>query len=790
MKESFTAAAWLMTSTLILLLSLLPSAYSQLPAAVPFPVEQFAFARAGPKAYMIGGKFVENGTTKATYGQVMSLDLTVSWRTASPPWQALAQVAPVYFINAVAAPDNQSIIVIKRGVNESLSFPTYRIATNAWDANPVNTQPVQESRQGIRPVMDPLSWTIYINAWTYLDAFNTNSSNFQFYTMPPYTFTSRFFAGSCYNSARRSIMYFGGLNGAIQFDPAATYVSEYSIGTNQWSNFTASGTPPEPRSDFCMAASEDGNRVVVFGGRIQTNTTANPPVNFTGSFYILDTVARQWTKGPDSTLRSYMGCLIVGDQFLVWGGSDGVNTYTTPPIIFDFKLNQWVDTYTPPNYLLNWPKTTTTALIGATPTAGNAPPLVSLPGSQETKSSNLGAILGGTFGALFVIAVSAMVYLFLKRREDKIKYGAPSDQQNTLDDNDEKAISPAYLHSNNSTASSQRNPQRSQDGDGRDPQDISGAAFTPGSRRSVDVPKDTIYPVGSHALGNVAMTAPPMLIPSSSFIPVADGSTAFMQPNQAIYATGPNNALYQVYNNQPLLQGRGMQSVAPTATFVTNEGQPLMVSYGAPVYTLPMDPTGMNGHTVPIGFAPPFAQPTFVNHSAASLNGSSSQAYPITPPPIVASNVNSASPAGAQANFGHFNNNNTVPISPVTFNNNNQTVPLPLGSFSPTGNSNSQTGPLPPDSFGPNSNTNYMTAPLPPDSFGPNSNTNYITATSSSHSSTSSTPGTPPSLASLPPRPTGSSSNLLSNTSSSSRSSPLASRDGNSSYVQPPTSNP
>ncbi|KAF9905979.1 hypothetical protein EC991_001138 [Linnemannia zychae] len=719
MKESFTAVAWLMTSSLIFFLSLLPSAYSQLPAAVPLPVEQFAFARAGPKAYMIGGKFVENGITKGTYGQVMSLDLTVSWKTASPPWQALAQVAPVYFINAVAAPDNQSIIVIQRGVNESLSFPTYRIATNAWDANPVNTQPVQESRQGIRPVMDPLSWTIYINAWTYLDAFNTNTSNFQFYTMPPYTFTSRFYAGSCYNSARRSIMYFGGLTGAIQFDPAATYVSEYSIGTNQWSNFTATGTPPEPRSDFCMAASEDGNRVVIFGGRIQTNTTANPPVNFTGNFYILDTVARTWTKGPDSTLRSYMGCLIVGDQFLVWGGSDGLNTYTTPPIIFDFNLNKWVDTYTPPNYLLNWSKTTTTSLTSA-PTASNAPPLVSLPGVQGTKSSNLGAILGGTFGALFVIAVSAMVYLLLKRREDRVKYGAPSDQQDNLDDNDEKAISPAYLHSNTSAASSQRNPHRSQSGDGRDPQDISGAAFTTNSRRSVDAHKDGIYPVGSHAFGNVAMTAPPMLVPNSSFIPIAGGNTAFMQPNQAIYATGPNNALYQVYNNQPLLQGPGMQSVAPNAAFVTGEGQPLMVSYGAPVYTLPMDPVGMNGHTIPIGFAPPFAQPAYANHSAASLNGSPTQAYPITPPPVIASSVNSASPTSAQANFGHFNsNNNTAPISPVTVNSNNNTAPFSPDTF----NSSNQTGPLPPGSFDSNTNSNYQTAPLPPDSFGPNSNT-------------------------------------------------------------------
>ncbi|KAF9151129.1 hypothetical protein BG015_007069 [Linnemannia schmuckeri] len=765
------SALMLIASAVLIFLTFLPTVYSQLPTSVPLPAEQFAFTRAGPKAYMIGGKFVENGTTKAVYGQVYSLDLTVSWKTASPPWQALAQVPPVYFINAVAAPDNQSIIVIKRGANESLSFPTYRIANNAWDANPVSLSPAQESRQGIKPVMDPLTWNIYINAWTYLDVFNTKSSTFQLLNMPPYTFTSRFFAGSCYNSARRSIMYFGGLNGSIQFDPAATYVSEYSIATSLWSNFTASGTPPEPRSDFCMAASEDGNRVVVFGGRIQTNTTANPPANFTGSFYILDTVARQWMKGPDSTLRSYMGCLIVGDQFLVWGGSDGLNTYKTPPIVFDFVSGQWVDTYTPPSYLLNWPKTTTTLIGGAKPTTNSAP-LGPTTDTPEARSNNLGAILGGTFGTLFVIAVSAMVYLFLKRREDKIKYGVPSDQQSSLDENDEKSISPAYLHSNNSTNSSQRSPHRSQHGDGRDPQDASGIGYS--GRHSLDtashlgqIHKDSggIYPVGasSPAFGNVTMTAAPtMLVPNSSFIPVG-GNATFVQPNQAVYTAGPSNGIYQIYNNQTLVQGRGIQTVAPPgATFVTSEGQPLMVSYGTPVYTVPMDPSGLNGHhPIPVGFTPPFAQAASASHSSSSLNGSPTQVYPITPPPITTTNFNNATPPpppppSTQPHFGGFSNTTTAPISSIILNTNNHTAPLQpvtaTGNYSPTVSN---------------------------------------TASTTSHSATTN-PGTPPSLASLPPRPT-SSSNLLANStapgSGGSRgitTSPLAARDENIDYVRPP----
>ncbi|KAG0206036.1 hypothetical protein BGX33_007609 [Mortierella sp. NVP41] len=752
MTTTLSTITMLIASTLLVLLSVLPTTYSQplVQPLVPISVEQFAFARAGPKAYMIGGVSKENDTVRTTSGQVFSLDLSVSWKTSSPPWKALASVAPVYFIHAVAAPDNQSIIVIKRGVNESLSYPIYRIITNLWDANPANPMTVLESRQGIKPVIDPLTWNIYMNAWTNLDVYNTNTSTYSYYPMPPNTFTSRFFAGSCYNAARRSIMYYGGLNGTIKFDPAATYISEYSIAAQQWSNFTATGTPPEPRSDFCMTASEDGNKVVVFGGRIEKNMTATPPVDFTGSFYILDVVARTWTRAPDSSLRSYMGCLIIGNQFLVWGGSDGNNTLPITPIVFDFTLNRWVDSYTAPDYYLNPAKTTSK---GANPTS----PSTSLPATALSESNNLGAILGGTFGALFVIAVSAMVYLFLKRREDKIKYGTPSDQQDGHEEYDEKPAS--------ADNSSQRNPHHVQRSDGRDPQDISGLVYKNNDTTSHlgQAPKDVVYPVGTtHAFGTAPMGAPTMLVPNPSFISVA-GNNAFVQPNQAYYTTGPNNQLYQVYNNHPAghvqLQGQGMQSTAPAGAFVTTEGQPLMISYGTPVYTLPIDPSGLGPQ--PVGFTPPFAQATFANsnNSSTTPNGSPTHAYPPAPPTteVASSTLFSG------------------PVTPTT-DRNTLSGSLPDSGQFNTADQFNTTGPV--TSVGSNSN-NFITASLPSGGSSPNSS-NYTTATVHS--------GPAPSLASLPPRPTLSNSNLLSN--GNVRSSPLEARNDNTGYVRPPASNP
>ena len=174
-----------------------------------------------------------------------------------------------------------------------------------------------------------------------------------------------------------------------------------------------------------MAASEDGSTIVVYGGRIPLNTTATPPITYTGTFYTLDVPSGKWTQGPDGDIRLYMACLIVGDQFIAWGGTDGNNTYNTPPRVFDLTKYQWVTSYTAPLYYLNAPKSTSAISPISTSTS------IPSPNSSDSSktSSNLGAILGGTFGGLFVITLAALIFVYLKRKEDSIKYGYPAEQQ-------------------------------------------------------------------------------------------------------------------------------------------------------------------------------------------------------------------------------------------------------------------------------------------------------------------------------------------------------------------------
>ncbi|KAF9310745.1 hypothetical protein BG003_008147 [Podila horticola] len=430
-----------------------------------------AFARAGPLLYIQGGKFDQNGATQSISNQLYALDLSTSWANTAAPWQSLAPGDAKFLFNAVATSDNQSIYTITTDTNNAFAFKKYNIPTNTWDAIPFLSSTSNQIRQATRPVVDPRTGLVYLTDTNYMNIFNLITGAMESNLIPSNALTSRRFMGSVYNAARQSVMFYGGLgyNGTV--DPQATYVTEYNIGLKTWSNFTTSGTPPVSRSDFCMAASEDGNKVIVYGGRIVANTSVTPPIDYTGTIHILDIPTAQWTEAPSGSPRLYMTCVIVGDQFVVWGGAmGGGNTYpSSPPVIFDLTKGQWVQRYTAPAYLLNWPHPTSKGPVAATGT----PPSTGGP-VPSSSNNNLGAILGGVFGSLFVIAMAAAIYIFFLRRKDKGKYSTPSDQKSaggaSRDNGSPEVVqSPPtsflaslfkYQQSNDSQHSQPRNPQQ------------------------------------------------------------------------------------------------------------------------------------------------------------------------------------------------------------------------------------------------------------------------------------------------------------------------------------------
>ncbi|KAG0048507.1 hypothetical protein BGZ83_006546 [Gryganskiella cystojenkinii] len=368
--------------------------------STPQPVQEMAFARGWQYLYVTGGKYQDNNIVENVTGQTFALDLSKPWPTSSAPWTGLSDGPVLNLHNAVMTSDNQTLIAFYQGPSGGLTIYRYNIMKNSWTSEVLSDMP-SELRQGIRPVLDPKTNLVYINAEDFLDTYAVASDTMSYPAIPSGFLTARDFAGACYNAGRRSIMYHGGFTLRLDWESSA-YITEYQLDTQQWSNFTTIGTAPTLRSDHCMAASEDGNTIVVFGGRTPTNTSSITPTNFTGTFYTLDVPSRTWRQGPSSDTRLYMACVIVGTQFIAWGGSNGPTTISGPPVVFDLQAYQWVDHYTPPSYLLN-------TKPGSGSGDQNSP-------SSSSSSPNIGAILGGVFGGLLAITLAGLLCLRKRRR--------------------------------------------------------------------------------------------------------------------------------------------------------------------------------------------------------------------------------------------------------------------------------------------------------------------------------------------------------------------------------------
>ncbi|KAF9110589.1 hypothetical protein BGX27_006143 [Mortierella sp. AM989] len=379
----------------------------------------FAFARAGSKLYIQGGSFVQNNIHIASLNQLFSLDLSTSWSVDSPPWEELKAGIADYTIHGVATSDNTTFLVFAKGDNGLTTIPRYDIPTNTWGLISPGLTTDQDFNPGSRPVLDPVSGFVYLNNIRTMEVFDFLTSTRLTQHIPPNNI-SRLYDGVSYISSRHSLMYGGGVNDRGYIDDGAGLVREYSLDSSAWFHHTTTGQLPTPRVDNCVAASEDGSTVIVYGGKVAAG--------YTSTLYILDVLTNTWTQGPDGSVRAFMACIIVGDQFLVWGGFDGKNTHTGPPEVFKMATHQWVNGYTAPSYYTNPP-----------PSSGSGTTITTPPLSSIPSSNNLGAILGGVIGGLFVLLLSGGIYIYLKRNEKK---GDTSNVQNSEKTGDQERLQP------------------------------------------------------------------------------------------------------------------------------------------------------------------------------------------------------------------------------------------------------------------------------------------------------------------------------------------------------------
>ncbi|KAF9317617.1 hypothetical protein BGZ91_005338, partial [Linnemannia elongata] len=171
------------------------------------------------------------------------------------------------------------------------------------------------------------------------------------------------------------------------------------------------GTFPSPRLDACAVESDDGSKVILFGGATDANVILN-------TIHILDVDTAQWTQGqPAPGPRTQMVCAYHSGLFVAFGGTSNKNQtenlYANQPIVYDVNKNQWVEHYSLPDAVHVDSNGSTSDGISAGEGSGTE--------SSPEEKSHMQLVIGAGVGAIVVMMVCAVIlgYMVQKRRRDK-----------------------------------------------------------------------------------------------------------------------------------------------------------------------------------------------------------------------------------------------------------------------------------------------------------------------------------------------------------------------------------
>ncbi|KAF9193883.1 hypothetical protein BGZ49_003236 [Haplosporangium sp. Z 27] len=382
---------------LLLLISIPQFSNAQVPVAVSGP----AFARTNTRLYIAGGIGYNNSVT---YKQFFSLNLAVPWNTSAPAWTQLHDGPQQNIFPAVFSADQKTMITFHSGTPFA---NLYSVDLDEWTPSQVQAQ---ADLQGVGAVLDNVTGLVYL-AGGYSDGTRNSMDTYSFANdafvqsaLPSSAtaFPDRAYYSNVWTSQRKSILYFGGYNSSLSQIPNYSSITEFVPSTGTWSTLVTTNTGPSMRSDHCMAISDDGSTMIIFGGRPYSGI-------FSGEVFIFDTVGQSWRQGLTGPPRVYVACTIAGDNLIVWGGIDANSNIASPAmLIYNLSNNTWITQYTPPASYLSSNSTST---------------------STNGGSNHAGAIAGGVVGGVAIICAIVLFFIFWRRRQrrDPVKAEESSD---------------------------------------------------------------------------------------------------------------------------------------------------------------------------------------------------------------------------------------------------------------------------------------------------------------------------------------------------------------------------
>ncbi|KAG0249933.1 hypothetical protein BGZ95_007362, partial [Linnemannia exigua] len=317
------------------------------------------YVRFGDKFYVVGGGLIreveERGfftTPKGTIGdgQFAVLDLSVSWSATTPAWKKLpngpkTNGAPV----AMNREGTKLINFMIPGNSSADPFAQiFDIASNTWTTSKIRVP--SPNRNGLRAITNPETGLTYIaggyeadDKFDQMYVYHWDIDDLTKIPMGSAALVNTQHYRAVWWTTKKRILYFGGFaSGAF----AKADVYEFDPSNESWGALITTGEGPGARSDMCMAISEDGTKLVIFGGRYYDKWDQA----ILGHLFVLDLTTMVWTRAQDyATPRTYAACAIADNTFISWGGTDTSTTVNAPVIIYDLKRNKYLSQFKGPD---------------------------------------------------------------------------------------------------------------------------------------------------------------------------------------------------------------------------------------------------------------------------------------------------------------------------------------------------------------------------------------------------------------------------------------------------------
>ncbi|KAF9539439.1 hypothetical protein EC957_005398 [Mortierella hygrophila] len=370
----------------------------------------------------------------------MALDLSVAWPNTAPAWTQLEPGPKQTNFPAVFSKDFLTFYAFH--ITAAISPPIsstfqYNVKTGKW--TPTAGSSISGDVGGVGAVTNPLTGAIIcaggctdvgrgkVHIWDPL-AKTTVLQYVDFpepfpsvpLTGPAGVFQSRSHYANVWSEAQKSVLYFGGYAGygAIKPDNTVTMLNGTSYELTTMKTF---GAPPPNTMNHCMAASDDGV-VIIYGGQ---NIDAG---GVNGDLYQVNTVSGLWSmpniiKQP----RANAVCTIVGDLFLLYGGTDDKDQVSNSLLMYDYVKMQWITQYSPPAsigqplYPLVPPtnSTLTPKPTNSTGPSTSPPTATTSPGPGVGDDGSKGGLIGGIVAAIVVVGIIVGYILYHRRQRQR-----------------------------------------------------------------------------------------------------------------------------------------------------------------------------------------------------------------------------------------------------------------------------------------------------------------------------------------------------------------------------------